>query len=103
MGAPARIRADLDWPAYGGSDAARRYSPLKQINKTNVAGLRPVWTFRTGDMPAGDERFSNQNTPLKIGDQLLICSAMNKVIALDAATGRENWRHDPPVSTDALP
>ncbi|MFJ1293813.1 pyrroloquinoline quinone-dependent dehydrogenase, partial [Paracoccus yeei] len=82
---------------------ARRYSTLGQITPENVAGLRPVWTFRTGDMPAGDERFSNQNTPLKIGDQLLICSAMNKVIALDAATGRENWRYDPQVSTDAIP
>lgn len=95
--------AGTDWPAYGGTHQARRYSTLGQITPENVAGLRPVWTFRTGDMPAGDERFSNQNTPLKIGDQLLICSAMNKVIALDAATGRENWRYDPQVSTDAIP
>ncbi|CAM4131172.1 membrane-bound PQQ-dependent dehydrogenase, glucose/quinate/shikimate family [Paracoccus yeei] len=95
--------AGADWPAYGGTHQARRYSTLGQITPENVADLRPVWTFRTGDMPAGDERFSNQNTPLKIGDQLLICSAMNKVIALDAATGRENWRHDPQVSTDAIP
>src|SRR5690606_30908975 len=69
----------------------------------NVADLELIWSFRTGDMPEGDERFSNQNTPLKIGDRVLICSAMNKIIALDAATGLEEWRYDPGVPTDAIP
>ncbi|WP_273689878.1 membrane-bound PQQ-dependent dehydrogenase, glucose/quinate/shikimate family [Ketogulonicigenium vulgare] len=95
--------AGADWPAYGGDNHATRYSPLTQITRDNVADLQPVWEFRTGDMPAEGERYSNQNTPLKIDNQLLICSAMNKVIALDAGTGLERWRYDPEVASDAIP
>ncbi|MGF1619849.1 MAG: membrane-bound PQQ-dependent dehydrogenase, glucose/quinate/shikimate family [Rhodomicrobiaceae bacterium] len=99
---PTRM-AGADWPAYGGANHATRYSPLNQITRENVGNLEQVWEFRTGDMPEGDERFSNQNTPLKIGDRLYLCSAMNQVIALDAATGLEIWRYDPGVSKDAIP
>lgn len=107
---PAAAQADYpmpevgaDWPAYGGTHHALRYSPLGQITPENVGKLEQVWEFRTGDMPEGDDRYSNQNTPLKIGNQLLLCSAMNKVISLDAETGKERWRYDPQVSTDAIP
>ncbi len=95
--------AGADWPAYGGTHHATRYSPLSQITKENVGELELVWEYRTGDMPEEDERYSNQNTPLKIGNQLLICSAMNKVISVDAQTGLERWRYDPQVSSDAIP
>lgn len=103
---PAAIpmpEAGADWPAYGGTHHATRYSPLDQITPQNVGGLEQVWEFRTGDLPDDGQRYSNQNTPLKIGDQLLICSAMNQVIALDAGTGRERWRYDPQVADDAIP
>jgi quinoprotein glucose dehydrogenase len=95
--------AGADWPAYGGDDHATRYSPLDQITPENVGDLELVWEFRTGIMPEEDERYSNQNTPLKIDDRLLICASMNVVIALDAATGLEIWRHDPQVPKDAIP
>lgn len=97
------LRAGVDWVAYGGDNSAARFSPLTQITRENVGTLEKVWEFRTGDMPEGDERFSNQNTPLKIGDRVLICSAMNKIISLDAATGLEQWRYDPGVPLDAIP
>lgn len=103
LAAAPPLRAGADWVAYGGDNSATRFSPLTQINRDNVSTLEKVWEFRTGDMPEGDERFSNQNTPLKIGDRVLICSAMNKVISLDAATGLEQWRYDPGVPSDAIP
>lgn len=99
----AMPQAGADWPAYGGTHHATRYSPLSQITRDNVADLELVWEYRTGDMPEEDERYSNQNTPLKIGNQLLICSAMNKIISLDASTGLERWRYDPAVPKDAIP
>ena len=99
----AMPEAGADWPAYGGTHHATRYSPLSQITRDNVGDLELVWEYRTGDMPEEDERYSNQNTPLKIGNQLLLCSAMNKVISLDAQTGLERWRYDPQVPTDAIP
>lgn len=91
-----------DWPAYGGTHRALRYSPLEQITKENVAGLEKIWEFRTGDLPENDEPFGNQNTPVKVGERLYICSAMNKIFALDAATGTQFWTFDPEVSTDAV-
>jgi quinoprotein glucose dehydrogenase len=96
------LEAGADWPAYGGTHAALRYSPLEQITKDNVGQLEKLWEFRTGDLPENDEPFGNQNTPVKVGDRLFLCSAMNKIFALDAATGSQFWTFDPEVSTDAL-
>lgn len=94
-----------DWPAYGGTDLAQRYSPLDQINAGNVANLRQVWLAHTGDMPTAEtkDKFSPENTPLAINGSLYVCSAMNIIIAYDAATGQEKWRHDPKVPPQAIP
>lgn len=99
------LRTGADWPAYGGTHHARRFSPLAQITPANVSQLERVWTFRTRDMPskAANGEYSSQATPLKIGDRLYLCSAKNIFISLDAATGREWWRHDPGVPDDAIP
>ena len=96
------LEVGADWPAYGGTHAALRYSPLDQISRDNVGQLEKLWEFRTGDLPENDEPFGNQNTPVKVGDRLFLCSALNKIFALDAATGSQFWTFDPEVSTDAV-
>lgn len=93
--------AGADWPVWGGGDSAQRYSPLDQINRDNVSQLQRVWTYRTGDTP--EEKWGAETTPLKIGDTVYLCSARNIIIALDAATGEQRWRHDPQVSDDYIP
>ena len=93
--------AGADWPAYGGTHGAQRYSALTQINRDNVAQLERAWTYRTGDLP--EDKWGAETTPLKVGDTLYLCSARNVLIALDARTGRERWRHDPQVSDDWIP
>ncbi len=94
-----------DWPAYGGTIHATRYSPLGQINRDNVAKLKKIWEFRSGDMP--DEhtkgKYSPENTPIKAGGSLYTCSAMDIISALDPLTGKEEWRYDPNVPDDAIP
>lgn len=98
------LETGTDWPAYGGTHGAQRYTPLDQITPANVADLEQVWAFRTGDLPGeGSKGYSPENTPLKIGNTVFVCSAMGMVIGLDAATGAEEWRHDPEVSPDAIP
>ena len=94
-----------DWPAYGGTDLAQRYSPLDQINADNVGKLQQVWLAHTGSMPTADtkDKFSPENTPLVIGGTLYTCSAMNVMIAYDAASGQEKWRYDPKVPGKAVP
>ncbi len=98
---PALLKTGADWPAWGGTDSAQRYSPLTQINKDNVGRLERAWTFRTGDLP--EERWGAETTPLKIGDTVYLCSARNKLFALDAATGRQKWAYDPQVADENIP
>lgn len=101
MSDPSLRAVGADWPAYGGTGSARRYSPLTQINRENVDQLERVWTFRTGDTP--EEKWGAETTPLKVGDTIYLCSARNILIALDARTGAQRWRYDPQVSDDWIP
>ena len=92
MSEPSLHDVGLDWPAFGGTYSARRYSPLSQINRDNVARLERAWTFRTGDTP--EEKWGAETTPLKVGDTLYLCTARNILIALDARTGEHRWAWD---------
>ncbi len=96
---------DGEWPAWGGTYGAQRYSTLAQITPDNVGNLKVAWTAHTGDMPqgAGEGKYAAETTPLKIGDRLYMCTAMNQMLALDAHNGKVLWRYDPGVSTDAIP
>ncbi|MCQ0988779.1 pyrroloquinoline quinone-dependent dehydrogenase [Jiella marina] len=104
--APATPReVGTDWPFWGGGPNATRFSPLDQITPDNVDQLEKVWTYRTGDMPTEktEGKYSPEGTPLKIGDALYICSAMNILSSVDARTGEEIWRYDPKVAPEAIP
>jgi len=106
MGDPSSQQTGADWPAYGGTTSARRYSPLTQINAENVGKLRRVWTIHTGDLPSSPQiqgTYGAENTPLKVRDSLYLCTPKNILIALDPATGREKWRYDPKVPDNAIP
>lgn len=105
MADPARMQSGSDWPAYGGSYSARRFSPLSQITPENVGKLERAWMFHTGDLPSAQAKgtYGAENTPLKIGDTLYVCTPKSIVIALDPATGRQRWRFDPRVPDTAIP
>ena len=103
---PSGQSTGADWPAYGGTGAARRFSPLTQINAANVGKLEQVWLSHTGDMPTTDAaagQYGAETTPLKIGNALYLCSAKNIMISMDAATGKERWRFDPKVPNEWIP
>ncbi len=101
----ASSTADGDWPAYGGGIDALRYAPIPSITPANVGSLQEVWRYSSGDMPGpeADGKYAAENTPLKVGDQIFVCSAMGIVSSLDAATGVERWRFDPKVKPEAIP
>ena len=95
--------ADTDWVAFGGTPEGRRYQDISQITPQNISGLAEAWRFSTGDVQPNDRVFySSQNTPLKVGDTLILCSPGNKVFALDPGTGEERWRFDPQVEPRAM-
>ncbi|MGN8001078.1 membrane-bound PQQ-dependent dehydrogenase, glucose/quinate/shikimate family [Sphingomonas sp. 22176] len=106
MADPSGQQTGADWPSYGGTGSARRYSPLAQINAANVGNLKRAWLIHTGDMPSSAKiakTYGAENTPLKIGDSLYLCTPKNILIALNAANGEQRWRYDPNVPDKAIP
>ncbi|WP_421952385.1 membrane-bound PQQ-dependent dehydrogenase, glucose/quinate/shikimate family [Pelagibacterium sp.] len=110
-GVPLRAAMEMpqtgtDWPAYGGTHHGTRYSPLDQITPQNVSRLERAWEFNTGIMPPDDagesQRWSPENTPLKVDDDLYVCTPTNVVISIDARSGLEEWRYDPVVDPAIL-
>jgi quinoprotein glucose dehydrogenase len=90
MGFPAKLHAQatVDWPVYGGQAADDHYSPLTQINRTNVKSLKVSWSFDTR------ETGGMETNPLIVGRVLYAYTPSQKVIALDAASGRLLWTFD---------
>jgi len=76
------------WPVYGGQPAQDHYSPLAQINRTNVQHLQVAWTFDTG------EKGGMQSSPIIVGGVLYTYTPSQKVVALDAGTGKLLWKFD---------
>ncbi len=99
---PVEGVSDADWPAYGRTQAGTRYSPLTQINDGNVKDLEVAWTFRSGesktDRDSGET--TNELTPIKVGDNMFICTTHQILVALDPSTGKEKWRFDPKLQSD---
>ena len=87
-----------EWRNYGNDPGGSKYSPLKQINKTNVSSLKVAWTYHTGDVSDGSEhpsRSAFETTPMVIDGVLFLSTPFSRVIALHAETGRELWFFDP--------
>ncbi len=103
LGSPVLLAQD--WPTFGGDPGGSQYSPLDQITRDNVAQLEQVWVHRSGDVRAGEglRATSLQVTPLHVNNLLVYCTPMNRVFALDPATGGEVWVFDPHAEGDGGP
>jgi quinoprotein glucose dehydrogenase len=102
-GALAQRSKSIEWPYYGGDQGAMKYSPIDQINRQNVSSLQTAWTWRTGerarpDLNVGPGAF--EATPIMIEDVVYLSTPFNRVVALDAASGRELWAYDPKAYED---
>jgi quinoprotein glucose dehydrogenase len=95
-----RSDADLDWPVTGGEPGNSRYSPLAQIDRSNVRQLRVAWVHKTGDA-SSEGRTQIQATPIVVHGVLYATSPTLQVFALRAGTGEELWRFDPWVGRRA--
>ena len=94
--------ADADWPAYGRTQSGLRYSPLTQINEKNVKDLKVAWEYHTNDFKTDKDsgETTNQVTPIKIGNNMYICTTHQKLVSLDPSTGKEKWVFDPKLKAD---
>ncbi len=92
-----------DWPSFGNDPGGSQYSPLDQLDRRNVRKLKPAWEHRSGDLieKRGLEGTSYEVTPIVVNGRLYYCTPLNKVFALDPATGEELWRFDGYAQVDA--
>ena len=81
-----------NWLAFGRTYSEQRFSPLTQINQSNVGGLELEWYV---DLPNSRSLVS---TPLVVDGIMYFISSMNIVRAVDATSGEELWRYDPQVA-----
>lgn len=86
--------AQTDWPNTGNDKGATRYSTLRQVNRGNVKNLKVVWTYNTGDADP-DKKTTIECTPIVVNGVMYVTTVKARIVALDAATGREIWRYDP--------
>jgi alcohol dehydrogenase (cytochrome c) len=63
------------------------YSPLDQVTPSNVARLKPVWGFATGETRA------HESAPIVNNSVMFVTTPMNQVIAIDAKSGNLLWRY----------
>jgi alcohol dehydrogenase (cytochrome c) len=78
------------WPTYDGNLSGNRFSPLGQIQASNVSRLAPKWMFTLNGAPR-----SLEMTPIVIGGVMYV-TAVNEAYALDARSGREIWHYRRP-------
>jgi quinoprotein glucose dehydrogenase len=93
-----------DWRYYGGDAGGSRYSLLAQINKSNVAQLKVAWEYHTGDVSDGSDnrrKSEFETTPIIADGMMYLTTPFNRVVALDAETGREKWSFDPRIDLHA--
>ncbi len=94
--APDAISSGSEWPHYRGNFSGTGFSPLQQINQSNVANLQSAWNYsllanalNSDDNP---RQPNSQATPIVV-DGVMYLPAADRVIALDPVSGEELWTH----------
>ena len=78
-----------NWTGHGRDTAEQRFSPLTEINESNVPRLGLAWSL---DLP-GETSLSA--TPLAVDGVVYFCGAMGAVYAVNGQSGRQLWKYDP--------
>ena len=77
---------DGDWLIYRRTYDSQGFSPLDQINRTNVDDLRLAWVWSMRDG-------TNQPTPMVRGGVMYLTNPGNVIQALNAASGELLWEY----------
>jgi quinoprotein glucose dehydrogenase len=92
--------AAQEWRSYGGDPGGTKFSSLRQINRSNIARLKPAWIYHTGDVSDGTKwptRSAFETTPLAVDGVLYLTTPFSRLAALEGSTGRELWSFDPGI------
>jgi len=86
-----------DWITYNMNWSEQRYSPLNQVNASNVSRLGVAWSYEI-PAAAGPAQNRQEATPLVFNGVLYSITPWSVVYAVDARTGKEVWHSDPEVN-----
>jgi glucose dehydrogenase len=84
------------WLVHGRDYTNQRFSPLAEINGSNVKKLVPKWIYQTGVVG------TFQTTPIVSDGIMYLSTPFSHVVAVDARTGREKWRYEHKRKTEKL-
>ena len=92
LGSPALAQEGqtVDWPLHNLDLYGGRYSPMDQIDRSNVATLTPRWLFQHGVI----DGVSNQTTPVIVDGVMYVTDSRGSVYAVNAADGHLMWTYD---------
>jgi alcohol dehydrogenase (cytochrome c) len=93
-------REPQNWLSYSGNYAGHRYSPLSQINRTNIKYLQLKWSYHPLYAKNANSQNKMENTPLVV-DGIIYTGTALEAVALDAVTGREYWKLSRPLDPKA--
>ena len=88
------IAADAEpgnWMSHGRTYSEQRFSPLEQINDSNVSRLGLAWAHKF------DDERGVETTPIVVDGVMYSTGPWSKVVALNAKTGEVLWKFDPKV------
>ena len=84
----------------GRDPGGTRYSTLTQITPANVSQLKVAWVYHM--KPAGTGSLHpSEDQPLVIGSTMYVVTPYSRVVALDSATGHEQWMFQIPDGDQA--
>ena len=90
-----RVTSQADWPSMHGQLSGNRYSPMNQINTTNVGRMAVKWVF------AVPNSGRLQGTP-QVHEGVMYVPHTNTLIALDAGSGARLWEYSRPATTGLI-
>ena len=93
----AAANTSHEWLTYGGDYSANRYSPLQEVTRDNIGSLKLAWMYQ-----AMTDYRRMENTPLVADGVMYVSYPPSDVVALDAATGRELWKHSARLPGDMI-
>ena len=85
--------------SYGMGPEAHRFSPIKTINKQNIKGLIPAWSFSFG----GEKQRGQESQALIYDGVIYVTGSYSRAYAVNAHTGEKMWEYDARLPEGILP
>ncbi len=82
-----------NWPTNGGNWYNQRYSPLTEIDRSNVADLKGVWRTRLNGSGIGT-KYSGEAQPIVYDGVVYIVTGADDVFAIGIDSGDILWSHE---------